>query len=74
MYSTRCSNCRQPINLKPEEVQAMIADAEAKNHVFYSMPCPKCRRPIKIQVRDLKRSLPQPTPENPESGGGDSAQ
>ncbi len=80
MYSTRCTYCRQLINLKTEEVRAAVEEATAKKEKIYVMHCPKCRKLVKIQVKHLKLKLPvetaapsievqeeQPEPETPAS-------
>jgi len=63
MYSTRCTNCRQIVNLNNEEVRLAIAEAEEKKEKLFVTHCPKCRRVVKIQVKDLKRTLPLPAHE-----------
>lgn len=63
MYSTRCTNCRQLVNLNSEEVRLALAEAEEKKEKLFVTHCPKCRRVVKIQVKDLKRTLPLPAPE-----------
>jgi hypothetical protein len=64
MYSTKCGNCRQLINLKPDEILAAIAETEAAGHTTYQMPCPKCRRPVKIPLKTLKLNIPRTIPES----------
>lgn len=64
MYSIRCSSCGQLITLKPDEIQAAIAESEAADRLTYQMPCPKCRRPVKMQVKTLKLKLPRTVPES----------
>lgn len=64
MFSIKCNNCRQLITLKPEEIEAAIAEAEATKHNFYQMPCPKCRRTVKIQLKMLKLKMPREVPES----------
>lgn len=68
MYSTKCPNCHQLINLKTEEVREAVKQTEAAKQKHYEMHCPKCRKPIKIQLQQLKRKLPvEPAPEPPKS-------
>lgn len=62
MYSTRCTYCRQLINLKTEEVRAAIEEATAKKEKIYVIHCPKCRKLVKIQVKQLKLKLPMEAP------------
>lgn len=59
MFSTKCASCRQIAILKPDEVQAAIAETEAAKHAFYSLACPRCRKAIKVPLKDLKASLPK---------------
>ncbi|MEP7288651.1 MAG: hypothetical protein ABI947_23105 [Chloroflexota bacterium] len=65
MFSTRCTFCRQLINLKTEEVREAVEQADAKHEVLYVMHCPKCRKLVKIQVRQLKLKLPRPEADLP---------
>ena len=65
MFSTRCTFCRQLINLKTEEVREAVEEAEAKHEALYVMHCPKCRKLVKIQVRQLKLKLPRPVADLP---------
>lgn len=62
MYSTRCTYCRQLINLKTEEVRAAVEEATAKKEKIYVIHCPKCRKLVKIQVKQLKLKLPMEAP------------
>lgn len=64
MFSTRCSYCRQLINLKPDEIRAAIAETEAARNKTYQLECPKCRRPMKIPLKTLKLKLPREVPES----------
>ncbi len=64
MYSTKCTNCKQIITLKGDEIKAAVDEAEAAKRNFYEMKCPKCRRPVRIQVKMLKLKLPRPVPES----------
>jgi hypothetical protein len=66
MFSTRCTHCRQLINLKTEEVRAAVAESEEKHEKIYVMHCPKCRKLVKLQVKQLKLKIPSdvvPVPE-----------
>jgi len=72
MYSTRCTNCRQLVNLNNEEVRLALAEAEEKKEKVFVTHCPKCRRVVKIQVKDLKRTLPLPAPQPAEHGAEES--
>ncbi|HRE49161.1 MAG TPA: hypothetical protein PLD47_15640 [Aggregatilineales bacterium] len=69
MYSTRCTSCGQLIQMKTEEIQAAISEAEAAGHTTYQMPCPKCRRPVKMTVKALKLKLPRAVPESLDGRG-----
>jgi len=59
MYSTKCPHCRQLINIKTEEVRAVVEKAEKEKQSHYEMNCPKCGKYLKIQVKELKRKLPR---------------
>lgn len=64
MFSIRCGNCKQLINMKPDEMRTAIAETEAAGNVSYQMPCPKCRRPVRIPLKQLKLKLPRAVPES----------
>jgi hypothetical protein len=64
MFSTRCNNCHQLINLKTEELKDAIDYAEAQGEKIYAMKCPHCRKPIKLQVAQLKLKMPRTLPES----------
>ncbi len=66
MFSTRCTHCRQLINLKTEEVRAAVAESEAKHEKIYVMHCPKCRKLVKLQVKQLKLKIPAEVAATPE--------
>lgn len=69
MFSTRCANCKQMIQLKNEELMAAIAETETAGHTVYQMPCPKCRRPVKIPLKTLKLKVPREVPESLDGRG-----
>lgn len=74
MYSTRCTNCRQLINLKTDELREAIEQAEANRSKIYTMNCPKCRKQVKLQVSQLKLKLPRPVELPTQQENGEAAQ
>jgi hypothetical protein len=64
MFSTRCNNCHQLINLKTEELKEAIDHAESQGEKIYAMHCPKCRKLVKLQVSQLKLKMPRSLPDS----------
>jgi uncharacterized protein with PIN domain len=73
MFRLRCFKCGWSISLNRAELEAAVAEADAKGENHHVIICPKCRRANKVSVRQMRGKLPrrpQPAPEPTEPAEG----
>ncbi len=59
MLSVRCFKCGASITLNRADIEAAVAEAEAKGESHHGVTCPQCRRLNKVAVKQLRRKLPR---------------
>ncbi len=58
----RCYNCFTPFAMRPEEVEAALAEVTTQGLKYANALCPKCGRTNKVSEKQLRAAAPHWTP------------
>jgi DNA-directed RNA polymerase subunit RPC12/RpoP len=61
----RCYRCGWSFALKKQEVQFALEALQETDGQHYDVPCPRCRHKNRVSLEQLKKAIPQATPDEP---------
>ena len=66
--NVHCPFCRHSFNLTRDYLEYAVAEAAEKRQKYHAVECVSCRKTIKVSIKQMKRFIPAPVPEEKEEG------